>query len=131
MDRPYAALTGAGVLLAFGAAVDFLAGRVQRAPEWVSRRGLEWGYRLALEPRRLAGRYLLDGPPAYLKLRTGSCTVPPDLPEATSWPAPAPRTPGRFTGPDGTADAAVVVVTYNNAGDIDAYWRACGRRRPT
>ena len=35
IDR-YAALTGAAVLLAFGAAVDFLAGRVQRAPEWVS-----------------------------------------------------------------------------------------------
>jgi exopolysaccharide biosynthesis WecB/TagA/CpsF family protein len=118
IDR-YAALTGAGVLLAFGAAVDFLAGRVQRAPEWVSRRGLEWGYRLALEPRRLAGRYLLAGPPAYLRLRTGSHTVPPDLPEASSAPAPTPRTPGRFTGPDGPADAAVVVVTYNNAGGID------------
>jgi len=36
-----------------------------------------------------------------------------------SGPAPTPRTPGRFTGPDGPADAAVVVVTYNNAGDID------------
>lgn len=114
----YGALTGAGVLLAFGAAVDFLAGRVQRAPEWVSRRGLEWGYRLALEPRRLARRYLLDGPPAYLKLRTGSYAVPPELPAATA--GPAPRTPGRFTGPDGPADAAVVIVTYNNAGDIGA-----------
>ena len=119
IDR-YAAQTGAGVLLAFGAAVDFLAGRVQRAPEWVSRRGLEWGYRLALEPKRLAGRYLLDGPSAYLKLRTGSYTVPPDLPEEPARLAPVPCTPGRFTGPDGTAEAAVVVVTYNNAADIDA-----------
>ncbi|HSO17047.1 MAG TPA: WecB/TagA/CpsF family glycosyltransferase [Arthrobacter sp.] len=122
IDR-YAALTGAGVLLAFGAAVDFLAGRVHRAPEWASRRGLEWGYRLALEPRRLAGRYLLAGPPAYLRLRTGSCTVPQDLPEPASGLAPAPRTPGRFTGPAGLADAAVVVVTYNNAGDIDGLLR--------
>lgn len=119
IDR-YAAQTGAGVLLAFGAAVDFLAGRVQRAPEWVSRRGLEWGYRLALEPKRLAGRYLLDGPSAYLKLRTGSYTVPLDPPAEPARLAAVPRTPGRFTGPEGPAEAAVVVVTYNNAADIDA-----------
>ena len=75
IDR-YAGLTGAAVLLAFGAAVDFLAGRVQRAPQWFSEHGLEWGYRLAMEPKRLAGRYLVDGPPAYLKLRTTSCCVP-------------------------------------------------------
>lgn len=61
--------TGAKVLLAFGAVVDFLAGRVSRAPGWMARSGLEWSYRLALEPRRLSRRYLLDGPEAYLRLR--------------------------------------------------------------
>jgi exopolysaccharide biosynthesis WecB/TagA/CpsF family protein len=81
IDR-YAGLTGAAVLLAFGAAVDFLAGRVQRAPQWLCEHGLEWGYRLALEPKRLAGRYLVDGPPAYLKLRTTSCCVVPDWPDS-------------------------------------------------
>ena len=114
----YAALTGAAVLLAFGAAVDFLAGRVHRAPQWASDHGLEWGYRLALEPKRLASRYLIDGPPAYIKLRTASCTVPHPRPESAPSAAPAPRTPGRFTGADGAVDAAVVVVTYNSADGV-------------
>lgn len=119
IDR-YAGLTGAAVLLAFGAAVDFLAGRVQRAPQWASDHGLEWGYRLALEPKRLAGRYLVDGPPAYLKLRTASCAVPRTRTETPATAAPAPRTPGRFTGSDGAADAAVVVVTYNSSDRVGA-----------
>jgi N-acetylglucosaminyldiphosphoundecaprenol N-acetyl-beta-D-mannosaminyltransferase len=49
--------TGAPVCLQIGAALDFAAGRVRRAPQWVRRGGLEWAFRLALEPRRLAGRY--------------------------------------------------------------------------
>jgi N-acetylglucosaminyldiphosphoundecaprenol N-acetyl-beta-D-mannosaminyltransferase len=65
----YGAQTGADALLAFGAVVDFLAGRVSRAPEWVSNAGVEWAYRLMLEPRRLARRYLIQGPPAYLAVR--------------------------------------------------------------
>jgi N-acetylglucosaminyldiphosphoundecaprenol N-acetyl-beta-D-mannosaminyltransferase len=65
----YGLATGAGTLLAFGAVVDFLAGRVSRAPRWVSRAGLEWMWRLMLEPRRLARRYLIEGPPAYLAVR--------------------------------------------------------------
>ncbi len=65
----YGARSGAGALLAFGAVVDFLAGRVTRAPGWISRAGLEWAWRLMLEPRRLANRYLVQGPPAYLALR--------------------------------------------------------------
>lgn len=68
----YGALTGAKTLLAFGAVVDFLAGRVARAPAWISRRGMEWAWRLFLEPRRLARRYLVDGPPAYLRVRRQS-----------------------------------------------------------
>lgn len=65
----YGRLTGARALLAFGAVVDFLAGRVTRAPWWIASAGLEWGWRLMLEPRRLAPRYLIQGPPAYLKVR--------------------------------------------------------------
>ncbi|MCB5273166.1 N-acetylglucosaminyl-diphospho-decaprenol L-rhamnosyltransferase [Arthrobacter sp. SO5] len=118
IDR-YAGLTGAAVLLAFGAAVDFLAGRVRRAPRWVCEHGLEWSYRLALEPKRLAGRYLVGGPPAYLKLRTDSSTVAPVLPASCPLAAPAPKTPGVFTGPSGSVDAAVIVVTYNSSRDID------------
>lgn len=65
----YGALSGAGVLLAFGAVVDFLAGRVSRAPRWASSAGMEWAWRLALEPRRLAPRYLIQGPRAYVAVR--------------------------------------------------------------
>ncbi|WP_157372752.1 WecB/TagA/CpsF family glycosyltransferase [Agromyces sp. Root81] len=68
----YGAATGSRVLLAFGAVVDFLAGRIGRAPRWVADHGMEWAWRLALEPRRLAHRYLVDGPPAYLAVRRSS-----------------------------------------------------------
>jgi len=40
-----------------GAAVDFIAGAQRRAPRWVQSAGLEWAWRLAGNPRRLAGRY--------------------------------------------------------------------------
>jgi exopolysaccharide biosynthesis WecB/TagA/CpsF family protein len=40
-----------------GAALDFLAGSQKRAPQWMRRAGLEWFYRLASNPRRLAARY--------------------------------------------------------------------------
>src|SRR5205814_3596791 len=43
-----------------GATIDFLAGRVKRAPVWMQRGGVEWLYRLAQEPRRLFKRYRKD-----------------------------------------------------------------------
>ena len=43
-----------------GASLDFLAGEAQRAPVWMQTAGLEWLYRAAREPRRLAQRYLAD-----------------------------------------------------------------------
>ena len=42
-----------------GAILDFMAGRVPRAPRWMRHAGLEWLYRLSREPRRLAGRYVV------------------------------------------------------------------------
>jgi len=60
-DRNRARLAPA-VLIGFGAAVDFAAGTIPRAPGWVSRMGLEWAFRLGREPRRLAARYLLRDP---------------------------------------------------------------------
>ncbi len=48
--------------LAVGAAFDFLAGTKEQAPVWMQRSGLEWSYRLAREPRRLAKRYLWGNP---------------------------------------------------------------------
>ena len=61
MSRNAGALAPA-VLLGVGASVDFLAGRVRRAPRWISRAGLEWLWRLLKEPRRLWRRYLVDDP---------------------------------------------------------------------
>jgi N-acetylglucosaminyldiphosphoundecaprenol N-acetyl-beta-D-mannosaminyltransferase len=46
------------VFCAVGAAFDFIAGTKRQAPPWVQRRGLEWLFRLATEPRRLWRRYL-------------------------------------------------------------------------
>lgn len=40
-----------------GASIDFAAGRFRRAPLWMQRSGLEWAFRLWLEPRRLLPRY--------------------------------------------------------------------------
>ena len=45
--------------VAVGAAFDFVAGTVREAPEFVSRCGMEWAYRLYREPRRLWRRYLV------------------------------------------------------------------------
>ena len=41
-----------------GAGLDFIAGRQQRAPAWMRRAALEWLWRVASNPKRLALRYL-------------------------------------------------------------------------
>jgi N-acetylglucosaminyldiphosphoundecaprenol N-acetyl-beta-D-mannosaminyltransferase len=51
------AALGVPVAVNVGAAIDFAAGRVHRAPRWMQAAGLEWAFRLALEPRRLFARY--------------------------------------------------------------------------
>jgi len=57
----------ATVLIGVGAALDFHAGLVRQAPRWLQRSGLEWAFRIAMEPRRLAKRYLRNNP-AFLAL---------------------------------------------------------------
>lgn len=49
-------------VLTCGGLFDWLSGRNRRAPEWMIRAGLEWLWRLGLEPRRLGRRYLLGNP---------------------------------------------------------------------
>lgn len=56
-------------VVAIGAAFPFLAGTLRQAPKWMQDRGLEWLFRLCMEPRRLWRRYLLLSP-AYLFLMT-------------------------------------------------------------
>ncbi|MFZ5376237.1 MAG: WecB/TagA/CpsF family glycosyltransferase [Patescibacteria group bacterium] len=49
------------VCLSVGSALDILSGAFPRAPRFLQVIGLEWLWRLALEPRRLSKRYLSDG----------------------------------------------------------------------
>jgi len=46
-------------MMAVGAAFDYHAGKLVRAPHWMQKYGLEWLYRLIQEPRRLWKRYLV------------------------------------------------------------------------
>ena len=48
---------GVPVSVQIGASLDFAAGRVKRAPRWIQKIGMEWAYRLWLEPNRLYSRY--------------------------------------------------------------------------
>ncbi|HEX4646314.1 MAG TPA: WecB/TagA/CpsF family glycosyltransferase [Verrucomicrobiae bacterium] len=51
---------GVPVMIGVGATIDFLAGRVRRAPLWMQRAGVEWLFRVWQEPRRLSRRYFTD-----------------------------------------------------------------------
>jgi N-acetylglucosaminyldiphosphoundecaprenol N-acetyl-beta-D-mannosaminyltransferase len=50
------------VLLGVGAAFDFHTGRVRQAPRWMQLAGLEWVFRLLMDPRRLWKRYAKHNP---------------------------------------------------------------------
>jgi len=45
-----------------GAVFNFFSGETKRAPKWVQYSGLEWLYRLMLNPKKLANRYLIKYP---------------------------------------------------------------------
>jgi N-acetylglucosaminyldiphosphoundecaprenol N-acetyl-beta-D-mannosaminyltransferase len=53
--------TGVAVAVQIGAALDFVAGRVRRAPRIIQQLGMEWAYRIFQEPQRLFPRYWADG----------------------------------------------------------------------
>jgi N-acetylglucosaminyldiphosphoundecaprenol N-acetyl-beta-D-mannosaminyltransferase len=84
---------GVPVTIGVGATIDFLAGRVPRAPLWMRRNGLEWFFRLLQEPRRLWSRYAKDlwqvGPLLVQQLalqRLAGWRQPPGSPTAvTLW----------------------------------------------
>jgi N-acetylglucosaminyldiphosphoundecaprenol N-acetyl-beta-D-mannosaminyltransferase len=58
----------APVLVGVGAAFDFHAGAKRQAPYWMQRSGLEWVFRLAIEPRRLWRRYIYNNPRFVLEV---------------------------------------------------------------
>jgi N-acetylglucosaminyldiphosphoundecaprenol N-acetyl-beta-D-mannosaminyltransferase len=57
-----------GVMIGVGAAFDYHAGTVVRAPLWMQHSGLEWLHRLCSEPRRLWRRYLVTNTIFILKV---------------------------------------------------------------
>lgn len=57
-----AATGGPCLIVCGGAILDFLGGKVNRAPEWLRRLGGEWLYRLWREPKRLFMRYVVGNP---------------------------------------------------------------------
>ncbi len=61
-------LTSVGVSKSCGGLFDFLAGRNQRAPQWMQAAGLEWLHRAFSDPRRFAWRYLTTNPHAFALL---------------------------------------------------------------
>lgn len=58
----------ARIALTGGACFDFISGSVKRAPRWMADNGLEWLYRLILEPRRMFVRYVIGNPLFILRV---------------------------------------------------------------
>jgi N-acetylglucosaminyldiphosphoundecaprenol N-acetyl-beta-D-mannosaminyltransferase len=61
------------LMIGVGAAFDFHSGRIQQAPRWMQRTGLEWFYRLCQEPGRLAKRYIRNNPLFVVKIAGQLC----------------------------------------------------------
>jgi N-acetylglucosaminyldiphosphoundecaprenol N-acetyl-beta-D-mannosaminyltransferase len=53
---------GVPLIWCVGAAFDFVAGKVSRAPSWMRRLNLEWFHRFLMEPRRMFYRYVVGNP---------------------------------------------------------------------
>ncbi|GII22215.1 WecB/TagA/CpsF family glycosyltransferase [Planosporangium mesophilum] len=78
-------------LLAVGAAFDYHAGGLRKPPAWMQRYGLEWLWRLGLEPGRLWKRYLLLNPAYTARLAAQKLKLWRATP-----PAPATERPPTF-----------------------------------
>lgn len=84
-----------------GAFLDFQAKAVSRAPGWMNRLGVEWVYRLAREPRRLAKRYLLGNPRFLLRVAREPWVARGPWLAPSPHLAGAPRASGEALGGDG------------------------------
>ncbi len=95
------------VCIGVGASFDFLAGAVKRAPIWMQHTGLEWAYRVAQEPSRLARRYMKNALGLAMHLPLELATVAAQvkqysLPQMTvedTGCVRVMRVTGNFTGP--------------------------------
>ncbi len=72
-------LPGVAWIRTCGGLFDHMSGAVRRAPGWMQSCGLEWLHRLALEPRRLAWRYVCTNPVALFYLLTKTMDATPSL----------------------------------------------------
>jgi N-acetylglucosaminyldiphosphoundecaprenol N-acetyl-beta-D-mannosaminyltransferase len=67
---------GGAIMLGVGAAFDFHALLIRRAPRWMQKTGLEWVFRLFTDPKRLWKRYLMMGP-VFVALATWEVLLTP------------------------------------------------------
>lgn len=138
---------GVPVMVGIGGTLDMMVGKRDRAPRWMQRVGLEWVYRAAQEPRRLAPRYAHDirvAVPATVRQWRDSRRHPGD----GRWHATVTDrdlrvrwAPGPAAGADDTwygaaigalRDGAAITVAIESGrlGDADiahlvGLWRAC------
>jgi len=94
------------VSIGIGGSLDMIAGQLARAPKWMQKSGLEWFFRAAQEPRRLAGRYLTD-----------ALTLGRYLPQQMAATASQPRIsgPSRIV-PTELGDTVVISIQGNLTG---------------
>lgn len=74
----HASALDAPLCLGVGAALDFLAGNVKRAPKPVRKVKMEWVWRLAMEPKRMAKRYLYGNIAFLARAAKGAITRTPN-----------------------------------------------------
>jgi N-acetylglucosaminyldiphosphoundecaprenol N-acetyl-beta-D-mannosaminyltransferase len=65
----------AGWLVTCGGCYNFVTGASKRAPRWMQVMGLEWLFRLVLEPKRLFWRYAVTNPLAIFLLLTRTSSL--------------------------------------------------------
>lgn len=88
------AALGPATVLTSGGLFDWLSGRNARAPRWMIRAGLEWLWRLGIEPKRLWRRYVIGNPAfvarvaaAYVRRRrAGTATTAAEQPQELAQP---------------------------------------------
>jgi N-acetylglucosaminyldiphosphoundecaprenol N-acetyl-beta-D-mannosaminyltransferase len=76
--REHMAELNVPISVGIGGTLNFLAGKIRRAPQWMQDLGLEWLYRVAQEPGRLWRRYLLQDLPVFLQLLAQTRVTPED-----------------------------------------------------
>jgi exopolysaccharide biosynthesis WecB/TagA/CpsF family protein len=67
------------VIVGVGGLFDYYSGRIPRAPAVLRRLGFEWAWRLAMEPRRLANRYIVGNAEFLLRLAVMRALAPAEF----------------------------------------------------